>query len=115
MVPAMLQIIVNALLLLPIYLCRCWLIRLSRSVEDDGYLYLIVVHAFALDSISHSLLFSIKYDSKGLDGPSGSRLDSGMTAGKYSSPVSAGQSHSLTLQVINLLLISAIVKLSLER
>ena len=111
----MLLIIINALLLHLVYLGRSWLIRLSRSVEYDWHLDLVVVHALALDSISHSLLFSIKYDSKGLDGPSGSRLDSGMTAGKYSSPVSAGQSHSLTLQVINLLLISAIVKLSLER
>ena len=115
MVPAMLLIIINALLLLPIYLGRCWLIRLSRSMKHDGYLYLIVVHAFALDSISHSLLFSIKYDSKGLDGPSGSRLNGGVTAGEYSSPVSAGQSHSFALQVINLLLISAVVKLPFER
>ena len=115
MVPAMLLIIINALLLHLIYLGRCWLIRLSRSVEDDGYLYLVVVHAFTLDSISHSLLFSIENDSKGLDGPSGSRLNGGVTAGEYSSPVSAGQSYSLTLQVINLLLISAVVKLPFER
>ena len=115
MIPAILLIIVHTLLLHLIYLGRCLLIRLSRPMEHYGHLDLVVVRTLTLDSISHSLLLSIEHDSKGLDRPSRSRLYSGVMTGKYSGPVSAGQSHSLALQVIKLLLISAIIELSFER
>ena len=63
----MLLIIINALLLHLIYLgCRL-LIRLSRPVEHYGHFDLVVVCTLTLDSISDSLLFSIEYNSKGLD------------------------------------------------
>ena len=115
MVPAIRLIIVYALLLHLIYLGCCRLIGLSRSVKHDRNLDLVVVHSFTFDSVTDRLLFSIEYNTKGLDSPSRSRLDSGVTTGEYSDPVSTRQSHSLALQVINLLLISAIVKLSFER
>ena len=115
MIPASLLIVVNALLLHLVDLGCGWLIGLSRPVENDRHLNLVVVGALTLNSITNCLLLTIKDDSKGLDRPSRSLLDGGVTAGEYADPVSAGQSYSLALQVRKLLLISAIIELAFER